>query len=94
MDVISDVLNTVRFRGNVFLHTNFAGEWGTRFTPVNMSVFHCVLFGSCWFGVEQEKSTMKIVQLMEGDVAFLHRGKPHFIDCVWRIRNYHLKLQT
>jgi AraC family transcriptional activator of mtrCDE len=79
MDVISDVLKTVRFSGNVFLHTNFAGDWGARFTPVNMSVFHCVLFGSCWFGVEQDDSTMNVVQLGEGDVAFLPRGKTHFI---------------
>ena len=79
MDIISDVINTVRFSGNVFVHTNFSGEWGARYSNVNMAVFHCVLFGSCWFGVEQEDSTMKAVELKEGDVAFLPRGRTHFV---------------
>jgi AraC-like DNA-binding protein len=79
MDVISDVLDTMRFSGNVFMHTNFAGKWGAQFTDVNMPVFHCVLFGSCWFGVESEDATFDVMELNAGDVAFLPRGRTHFI---------------
>ena len=79
MDVISDVLRNIRFSGNIFLNTNFAGTWGARFQPVDMSVFHCVLSGSCWIGVEWNEDQVETVELKAGDVAFLPKGRTHFI---------------
>ncbi|MFC1748011.1 AraC family transcriptional regulator [Pseudomonadota bacterium] len=79
MDVISDVLRNIRFSGNVFLNTNFSGTWGARFQPIDMSVFHCVLFGSCWIGIEHQDENVELVELKAGDVAFLPRGRTHFI---------------
>jgi len=69
----------MRFSGNVFLHTNFKGNWGAQFTDVKMPVFHCVLYGSCWFGVEKDDSSFEIMQLTAGDVTLLPRGRTHFI---------------
>ncbi len=76
MDVINDVLNTLRFNGNVFIHTNFAGQWGAQFQAVKLPVFHCVLMGSCWIKTEQSES---FIELHEGDVCFLANGVGHTI---------------
>lgn len=76
MDIITDVLNTLRFNGNVLIHTNFAGQWGAQFKAVNIPVFHCVLLGSCWIKSDQEES---IIELHEGDVCFIPNGIAHSI---------------
>lgn len=76
MDVITDVLNTLRFNGNVFIHTNFSGHWGAQFQAVNIPVFHCVLLGTCWIKSDQEES---FIELHEGDVCFLPNGIGHTI---------------
>ncbi len=74
MDVISDVFDTLRFKGNVFIHSNFAGQWGARFQAVESPVFHCILFGSCWMKTEQDDSYL---ELHKGDVCFLANGIEH-----------------
>ena len=76
MDIITDVLNTLRFNGNVFIHSNFAGLWGARFQPVGLPVFHCVLLGSCWIKSDLEAS---YTELQAGDVCFLPNGIGHAI---------------
>lgn len=76
MDIISDVLNTLRFNGNVFIHTNLAGQWGAQFQAVNLPVFHCVLKGSCWIKTDQEA---EYIELQTGDVCFLVNGIAHSI---------------
>lgn len=76
MDVITDVLNTLRFSGNVFIHSNFSGQWGACFQPVGLPVFHCVLLGSCWIKSDQEES---YTHLQSGDVCFLPNGIGHTI---------------
>lgn len=79
MDAISDVLSTIRFRGGVFLYTGYSGEWGNRFQPSNMAVLHCILSGSCWFGMQSGDAVTHTVQLHGGDIAFLPRGRSHFL---------------
>ncbi len=76
MDVITDVLNTLRFNGNVFIHSNFDEQWGAQFQPVNLPVFHSVLLGSCWIKSDQEES---FIELQAGDVCFLPNGIGHTI---------------
>jgi len=76
LDVITDILNTLRFNGNVFIHSNFSGQWGAQFQAVNLPVFHCVLLGSCWIKSDHEES---FIELHEGDVCFLANGIGHTI---------------
>ncbi len=76
MDVISDVMNTIRFTGSVFMHTNLAGEWGAHFQAVNVPVFHYQVRGTAWIALEEQGEYSK---LEAGDVAFLPSGCDHFL---------------
>ena len=88
MDVITDVLNTIRFNGNVYMHSNFAGQWGAHFQSINLPVFHCVLQGSCFIKSGQQQT---FTELHAGDVSFLPRGIGHTIanspttNCIERV---------
>ncbi len=77
MDVISDVLNTLRLNGNVIIHSNFAGQWGAQFQAINLPVFHCVLKGACWIKADQEGS---FTEIKAGDVCVLSKGVAHTIS--------------
>jgi len=76
MDIISDVMHTLRFTGNIFLHANMSGKWGAHYQAVELPVFHYLVRGTAWIATENRKSWTK---LEAGDVAFLPSGAGHFI---------------
>jgi len=76
MDVISDVMSTIRFTGNVFLHANFAGEWGAHYQAIDVPVFHYLVHGTVWLATEGQR---KFTKLEAGDVAFFPSGVGHYI---------------
>jgi AraC-like DNA-binding protein len=73
MDVVSDVIASMRVGQAMFVQTRRDGEWGNRFGPYSGAGFHIVLRGSCWFLAPSGPAKL----LTAGDVAFLPHGAMH-----------------
>ena len=52
MDVLSDVLDTVRLSSTVFVRTEISPPWGMRSKPREHFAFHVVSRGTCWLDVD------------------------------------------
>ncbi|GGW86588.1 AraC family transcriptional regulator [Streptomyces caelestis] len=73
MDVVSDVIATMRGGRPKFTHSYRDGEWGNRFGPYPGAGFHIVLRGGCWL----LPSDGDAIRLSAGDVVFLPHGAMH-----------------
>lgn len=87
MDVLSDVLRTIRLQGSLFLHGEFKHPWCVQ-TPggdqlagmllpgvQQLAVCHFVLEGECWVQLPGGESR----HLQTGDVAVFAQGDPHLL---------------
>lgn len=87
MDVLSDVLRVIRFRGALFLHAAFGEPWcvdtpgATQFAPLvcpgarHLAILHMVLQGRCWAQLPGQPA----VQLVAGDAVVFPHGDAHLI---------------
>jgi AraC-like DNA-binding protein len=87
MDVLSDVLSTVRMTGAFFFHIEAHLPWGSviptvadiahRVMPEHEVVipFHVVTKGSCW--AEMSDDPASAIRVHEGDVVVFPRGDEH-----------------
>jgi AraC-like DNA-binding protein len=71
MDILGDVLETLRFRGSIFFRSELAAPWGMKLEPVGSPRFHIALSGNCVVGGigndALEVAEMEIVMLPQGD---------------------------
>jgi AraC-like DNA-binding protein len=77
MDVLSDILSTLRLRGTLYFSTDFRRPWGLR-VPAFQSVarFHLVTRGSCWVRVMPNEPP---VLLEVGDMVLIPNGAEHVL---------------
>lgn len=87
MDVVSDVLRTIRLEGALFLNGEFHEPWcvaapkGRDFATIlcpgarHMAIAHVVLEGRCWLQLEGAEP----MALEAGDVATMPHGDAHLI---------------
>lgn len=87
MDVLSDVLRTVRLQGALFIHGEFrepwcvnaprAGDFAAALCPgaQQLAILHLVLQGRCWMQLQGQAP----VALQTGDAAVLPQGDAHLI---------------
>lgn len=73
MDVLSDVISTVRTGQPHSARIEWYAPYGMRFPEIPGTKFMVVLQGSCWLLVEGHDP----LQLGPGDVLFLPRGREH-----------------
>ncbi|HVY49511.1 MAG TPA: cupin domain-containing protein, partial [Minicystis sp.] len=73
MDVLSDVLSSLRPKSTVFAMTELAAPWGMHAEPSEHPAFHVVLRGSCWLEVDGRAPA----QAGGGDVLLLAPGHAH-----------------
>jgi AraC-like DNA-binding protein len=73
MDVLSDVLGTLRLQSQVFASTELEPPWGMRAAPRDHFAFHIVARGSCGLDVDGGAPT----PVSGGDVVVLSRGHAH-----------------
>ncbi|MFD4676624.1 AraC family transcriptional regulator [Lentzea sp. NPDC058450] len=73
MDVLTDVIATMRVGRAKFTRSRWAGSWGHRFGPYPGAGFHVVVRGSCWLITRSSAP----VRLDAGDVVFLPHGAEH-----------------
>jgi AraC-like DNA-binding protein len=87
MDVVSDVLRTIRLEGALFLNGEFHEPWcvaaprGSDFASIlcpgarHMAIVHVVLEGRCWLQLHDGEP----MALQAGDVAAMPHGDAHLI---------------
>jgi AraC-like DNA-binding protein len=73
LDVLADILGTVRLRSTVFVQTELAAPWGMRSRPRPDFAFHIISRGRAWLEVDG----LAPVEVHSGDVVLLRPGLGH-----------------
>ena len=77
MDILNDVLKTLRLSSKVFLHAKFCEQWVIDIEPLNLQVsFHVIAHGDCWLHT-QDISTP--TELHTSDLVICLRNTPHYV---------------
>ncbi|HNP34767.1 MAG TPA: AraC family transcriptional regulator [Woeseiaceae bacterium] len=74
-DVLSDVLETLRFRGSIFFQSDLAAPWGISLATSGIPRFHIVLSGECFVGSDEED----VLHVRPTDIVMLPNGHYHWI---------------
>ncbi len=74
-DVLSDVLETIRFKGTVFFHSRLAAPWGISFEPMTIPRFHISLHGDCFIGSHQNQ----FLKLQKMEIVMIPTGNAHWV---------------
>ncbi len=77
MDILSDVLETLRLRGTLYFSTELHQPWGIRVPAFRrVARFHLVVRGSLWVRVAGVEAPM---QLEAGDLILIPHGAEHVL---------------
>jgi AraC-like DNA-binding protein len=77
MEILKDVLKTLRLSSKVFLHAKFCEQWVIDIEPLNLQVsFHVIAHGDCWL---HTPSISTPTELHAGDLVICLRNTPHFV---------------
>ena len=74
MEVLDDILETLRFRGSIFFHSSLAAPWGMSLTSSTSPRFHIELEGGFYVGTSDTQVSvrpMDIVMLPAGDMHWI-----------------------
>ncbi len=74
MDVLTDILSTLRLRGTVYFQADFCAPWGMDMKGGAVANFHLIVKGSCWLRGPDQTS---VRQLYQGDMVVLTHGDRH-----------------
>lgn len=77
MDVLSDVLRTIRLSGCVYFRSDFAAPWGMAVDTHHIAQFHMVVRGQCWLRMPKAAAS---VLLSAGDIVVFPFGDAHAIS--------------
>ena len=73
-NVLEDVIETLRFRGSIFFHSNLSAPWGMSLSQQDVPRFHIALEGDCYVGALGQQIAMK-----SGNIIMLPAGDMHWI---------------
>ena len=76
MDVLSDVLQSIRLEGSVFFRSALARPWGMACPANDIPLFHIVLYGQCWL---QTSVMRQAIRVDAGEIVLIPRGEAHWI---------------
>ena len=78
MDVLSDVLSSIRLGGGVYFRCEMSAPWGMAMPRTDVAEFHVIVRGNCWLRIPAHQEP---IALQGGDViAFLHGGAHALVD--------------
>jgi len=78
MDVLSDILATMKLAGTLYFRTDFSAPWGIQVPPFErVSRFHYVHHGRCHVRVADIADP---VSLEQGDLIIITRGASHILS--------------
>lgn len=72
MEVMSDILRSIRVVGSVYFCSQVEAPWTKRFIDLDYACFHMIRRGACWATVDG-----RVEQLNAGDLIFLGPGENH-----------------
>jgi len=75
MDLLSNMLTTLRLDASIFLHASFCREWVIDIGGMNVATFHLVAHGDCWLHLPD----MNAIALRERDLVVLPHNATHLI---------------
>jgi AraC-like DNA-binding protein len=74
MDVLTDLIDTLRLRGTAYCRTELTAPWGIELPPSAVAHFHVVQEGSCWIQLADESAGTR---LNAGDLVVIPHGRGH-----------------
>lgn len=74
MEILSDILKSLRVSGSVYFCDHVEPPWTKRFENQSTAGFHLVRRGACWVQIGD-----KVEQLFAGDLIFLGPGTDHIL---------------
>lgn len=74
MEILSDLLKSLRVSGSVYFCNHVEPPWTKKFENITTAGFHLVRRGACWVQFDE-----KIEQLFAGDLIFLGPGTDHIL---------------
>lgn len=74
MEVLSDILRSLRVRGSVYFCDHLTAPWSMDFVATTSASFHMVRRGECWV-----ISGARTERLGPGDLVFLEPGRDHVL---------------
>lgn len=74
MEVLSDILRSIRVEGSVYFCSQVAAPWRKEFRDTTCAGFHLIRRGACWAIVGDE-----VIRLSQGDLIFLRPGVDHLL---------------
>ena len=75
-DALTEVLNSLRLRGQVFCFSELSAPWSLDLPPSQFAYFHVIERGGGWLKLKGEK---KALALASGDLVVVPHGQGHFI---------------
>ena len=77
MDLLNDVLQSLRLRSQIFLHAKFCDQWVVDIETLDLQAsFHVIAHGNCWLRIPGSDQPR---ELHEGDLVICLRNPPHFV---------------
>ncbi len=74
MDILADLLQSVRLNPSVLTQKNLYGDWGMVFPCDKSAGFHIVTRGNCWVRSPRLKES---ILLQKGDILLVNQGTAH-----------------
>ena len=74
MDVLSDILRSMRVEGSVYFCDHLQAPWSMDFTDTTSASFHLVRRGECWLMTGERTE-----RLGPGDLVFIEPGRDHVL---------------
>ncbi|MGH9873672.1 MAG: AraC family transcriptional regulator [Pyrinomonadaceae bacterium] len=75
-DVLTAVLSTLQFRGQVFCYSEFTAPWALRLPSSDFAHFHVFERGEGWIKLEESESP---ISLASGDLVIVPQGGGHIL---------------
>ncbi len=75
MEVMSDILRSIRVMGSVYFCSQVDAPWTKTFTDLDYASFHMIRRGSCWAKIDG-----RVERLDAGDLIFLGPGQDHILS--------------
>jgi len=80
MDVLTDILNSLRMKGHLYFRTELTAPWGIHVpSQDNVARFHIVIRGNGWIQVDGQDQP---VPMANGDLLVIPHGAGHHISDV------------
>src|SRR5210317_2112777 len=77
MDVLSQILKTLRLRATVFLNACFYGDWAVDTSGQYRATFHMVARGNCWLHMPGDENP---IALSGGDLIVFPHDANHTLS--------------